>query len=122
MTEKQVSDEVLLIKFKAGNVGSYNKQIVFEKSDYISKLFNDKQNPRDFDTDNANPIDFKQSFNGNPVENNSNKNSQNNTPRNNDVSNNTSSLQNSNLSNNLSAEDNYDIHLHEIHREIFEDI
>jgi len=102
-----VSDEVLLIKFKAGNVGSYNKQIVFEKSDYIKKLFNDKQNPKDYDNENTTQIEYKTSFNANPFDPSA-KNSPNLTPRNDEVSNNTSSFNNSTYTNNLSKTDNDD--------------
>lgn len=101
-----MSDEVLLIKFKAGNVGSYNKQIVFEKSDYIKKLFNDKQNPKEYDNENTTQIEYKTSFNANPFENPSALNSPHLTPRNDEVSNNTSSFNNSTYTNNLSKTDN----------------
>lgn len=116
---------MLLIKFKAGNVGSYNKQIIFEKSIYISKLFNDKQNPKQYDNENTTQIEFRQSFNANPLKDATANNSPSLTPRNNDISNNTSSFNNSNYTNNISKSsinDKYDIHLHEIHKEIFEDI
>lgn len=119
LTEKQVSDEIVLIKFKAGNVGSYNKQIVFEKSDYVNKLFNDKQNPRDFNTEITNPIEFQTSFNKDPKQND-NTNSPNETPRQHDQSNNTSSFNNS--ISKTSVDEKQDIHLHEIHKEIFDDI